>query len=535
MNYKNLKPLVNLSSELGFRNWWKFWLITSARSLSALIDVFGLVLLGTLVTALSDSRPDPNVKIDIFFLAGGLSLLELSALVALVFLGKTLLGLVSMSWIRNLTASFQLAIGKKLSTLSLSRGGLLAGKYHKPHMSQLLQANDASSIFAKGLVMGTSVAISEAALITILFTSILIISPILTLLLLSVLGLAGLMLQRFVGARISSAALDRRDSDLAIKSDLVGSYLNSDQINFHGKSVLWKKHLTALLSDSAASSAKISFLNFLPRYVIEFAVLAVVFSMLGAYLLLPQDSSSLSNIAIVIFAAFRMSGSLLTMQGGIFSVREATVFIDFFIGLFTKNESGEVLGSENNDIRGKLSQWKKSEIKILAVSGPSGVGKTTSILRSLYSTLDEDGFRGQLGVAPQRVSLIAGGVAKNLTLDPQRRNWVPNKIQKRLIRGLQLAPILHAISTQKDNEVAPLSGGELQRINIMRAHVVEEGFVFLDEPTEGLDMSLKNFLASFISDECNPLRYIVVSHDEQFIEKLGSSVSNLTISSQTFP
>ncbi|RKZ84317.1 MAG: hypothetical protein DRR19_17910 [Candidatus Parabeggiatoa sp. nov. 1] len=73
----------------------------------------------------------------------------------------------------------------------------------------------------------------------------------------------------------------------------------------------------------------------------------------------------------------------------------------------------------------------------------------------------------------------------------------------------------------KGSRVWKLSGGQAQRLGIIRAFGVNQNFVFMDEPTNNLDKSNRQKVVDFIQKYRKDKSIIVVSHDNAFTDMLN--------------
>ncbi|MDI1281432.1 ATP-binding cassette domain-containing protein [Brevundimonas sp.] len=140
----------------------------------------------------------------------------------------------------------------------------------------------------------------------------------------------------------------------------------------------------------------------------------------------------------------------------------------------------------------------------LAVTGPSGAGKTTLIERLMalrdpvtdelrlgdvdLTHADVRGVRARFAYAAQDVRLLAGTVRDNLTL--ARADAGETDLWAAL-ETADLADRVRAMPAGLDTPLGDngerLSGGERRRLGLARACLRHAAWLVLDEPTEGLD------------------------------------------------
>jgi ABC-2 type transport system ATP-binding protein len=162
-------------------------------------------------------------------------------------------------------------------------------------------------------------------------------------------------------------------------------------------------------------------------------------------------------------------------------------------GLYKSYSSGfEALKNINLDIH-------KGEI--FALLGPNGAGKTTliSIICGLVNptrgTVTADGYdiitdyraaRSRIGLVPQELTTDAfETVWDTVSFSRGLFGAAPNPIHiEKVLRDLSLWE-------KKDNRLITLSGGMKRRVLIAKALSHEPQILFLDEPTAGVDVSLR--------------------------------------------
>ena len=136
--------------------------------------------------------------------------------------------------------------------------------------------------------------------------------------------------------------------------------------------------------------------------------------------------------------------------------------------------------------------------ELLGVIGPNGAGKTT-LLSILAGILEPDSgtltVPGEIGWVPQLAGLYRRlTVAENLRLFAHLEQVADvDGAVERMLEQTRLAD-------RRDDQIATLSGGNQQRVNIAIGLLTEPVVLLLDEPTTGLDPRQRERLWEFVLD-----------------------------------
>ncbi len=178
---------------------------------------------------------------------------------------------------------------------------------------------------------------------------------------------------------------------------------------------------------------------------------------------------------------------------------------------------------------------------ITLIQGPSGSGKTT-FLRMLMG-LDQSHrknkdfewtFKGEdlakispqnrkLGVVFQGGELFPHMTVKENILFHAIARKIPEKTYAKM---LDLYVKIAKMEDKLNQKASTLSGGEKQRVALLRALIGQPKILLLDEPFSALDpvlkKDLKEFLKEIVKIDSQPC--LIVSHDEKDAEDLADYV-----------
>ena len=150
--------------------------------------------------------------------------------------------------------------------------------------------------------------------------------------------------------------------------------------------------------------------------------------------------------------------------------------------------------------------------EIVTVIGPNGAGKTT-LLRILLGLAKPD-----TGTLERRDGLRVGYLPQRLPIDPVLPLTVARlmTLTVRRARGAVEAALAETgVAHLIDAAVQTLSGGELQRVLLARALLVEPDLLVLDEPVQGVDFAGEAALYELIGEirRKRGCGILMVSHD----------------------
>ena len=195
---------------------------------------------------------------------------------------------------------------------------------------------------------------------------------------------------------------------------------------------------------------------------------------------------------------------------------------------------------------GKLEVLKGINLKvekgdIIAIIGPSGCGKST-FLRCLNMIeaptsgsiifegeditkkgVDLSRIRAKIGMVFQQFNLFSNlTVLQNIILAPVELKLMPEK--EAIKKAKELLEKIDLLD-KKDYYPGELSGGQSQRVAIIRSLIINPDIILFDEPTSALDPEMVGEVLDLIKKITDSgITSIIVSHEMNFIKKCATKL-----------
>jgi phosphate transport system ATP-binding protein len=193
-----------------------------------------------------------------------------------------------------------------------------------------------------------------------------------------------------------------------------------------------------------------------------------------------------------------------------------------------------------------------AENSITALTGPSGVGKTTFLmtLNRLWENQPDARMTGTVDIKLQGV--FRDIYARSMSLTELRRlvamvfqvpNPLPMSIRKnvafplklagerdnelvryRVEESLKMAYLWDEVKDRLNDDARSLSGGQQQRLCIARALVLEPEVLLMDEPTSSLDRTSTEVIEELLVRLKDRLTILVVSHYLDQVSRIADRV-----------
>lgn len=554
--------LKALRESLGFlssKERWTYFFLVGVRSLSGLLDVVGIALIG-LLAGLAASNLDPQKPLVIL----GFTLPQVSeqtmVILVLVVLAVFAIKAVIAVSLGKMIATFLARVESEKAVLIseyLFRGNL--GLLQKLNKGEIVWAVMGSTSFAfSGLLTSLSTFVAEGVLLLLVAGTFFAVDPAATIFVFIYFGLIVLAIQLVIGHALKRAGTDAAEGNMhsmVVLDDLVSAFREIvvfDKVDYFIDKFKYSRFRLA------SSNGVMSFLGGMPRYVVETALMLGVVIFVGFQFVTGQLATGLVTVGVFLTGGVRIMASLLPLQNAVATVKnqveqskiareilaeiaeqpqikleqEFTIEIPEDVGL----KLGVTLEDASFTYPGSVAPALK-EISLdikpgqhVALIGPSGAGKTTIVDMILgliepshgHIMVGDGGFSRKelvsgnlISYVPQNPGIVSGSIAENVALG------IPSSEidEVRVHAALKVAHLDEFVKSLPDgiwssvgSQADALSGGQIQRLGLARALYYKPKLIVLDEATSALDASSEAFISSSLKGLGPDVTVIVIAH-----------------------
>lgn len=415
--------------------------------------------------------------------------------------------------------------------------------------------------------------ISELVLIFLFLAILVLVNPYVAIFTVLYLAIVTLIMKRIVGRKVELFNRNLGNRQVESQVQLFGILKLFREIRTFRRMSWFENNLSRLSMARSQNFASDMWIQQVPKYLLEIAMLVGASGLLLAGTLLTNTDEIFPVLAIYLTAAGRLFPSLLRIQSAIFSLQSRQNYATMALKLLedcglierdltnlksqsTGREKGvSLLHSNPSVVNSKSSatclvelknvsfRFSNSEADILkdltfriqpgekvAIVGPSGAGKSTLcdiFLGLLNPTSGTALIGGQLAAAwvnqnpgkvsylPQEITLINGTLLENVCLGIERAE-VDWDAFSRAVSRAQLSELIEQLADGIETDIGvrgqTLSGGQKQRVGLARALYTAPDILIMDEATSSLDAETELEVMSALDDLAFRTTVITIAH-----------------------
>jgi ABC-type multidrug transport system fused ATPase/permease subunit len=413
------------------------------------------------------------------------------------------------------------------------------------------------SLINLGVIGVLLLAISDGALLLLMFLGLLLVNPIMAIGTTTFFSIAGFLLFKTMAAR--SRELGIQQAKLGIESNRIiqEAILVFREILVSER----RRHYVDLFEenrDRAASvQAEVTFMPNISKYFLEALLIIGAISAGATQFLFEDVGKAVATLSIFLAAGFRIAPAVMRIQQNAIAIQGALGGAGSTLALI------EILSEVNVEELTKESKMNfvhlgfipKVTIKNLffaypdkindsisditltinpgtftAIVGPSGAGKSTLLdlilgvhtprtgeilISELTPRQAASTWRGAMSYMPQDIFLNSGSIRENIALGLPV-DQIDSKFYSEALERAHLLEFVNSLPEGIDTKIGDrgfrMSGGQRQRLGISRTLFSRPKLIMLDEATSALDSEAEEVIATSLKELKGWATLVVVAH-----------------------
>jgi len=541
----------------------KLLAVTFLQILLSALDLLGIVAIGLLgalsATGLQSQEPGNRVGLalrilhlaEMSFQTQAL-ILGISAVILLV--GRTMLSIFFTRRILFFLSRRGATISANLVARLLSQSLIMI--QGRTTQETLYAVTKGVELIVLQVLATVVVLVSDFSLLLVLAVGLFLVDPTTAIGTFIIFSMIGYLLYRFMHVRASSLGVESSELNIKSNEKIVEVFASYRESVVRNRRDYYAREISKLRFSLASTSAEISFLPYVSKYVIETSVV------LGALLIgitqffLQDATQAISTLAIFLAAGSRIAPAVLRVQQGSIQIRnslgQAKPTLDLLEALGETDlieNVDDTLDLVHADFRSEITVNEVSftypnnpspaieniSLKIVpgtsvAFVGTSGAGKTTMI-DVLLGVLNPDlgkvlisglppleavaKWPGAISYVPQDIVISAGSIRENVALG-YPLELATDELVLSALKIAHLDEFLLGLPEGLDSPVgergARISGGQRQRLGIARAMFTRPHLLVLDEATSALDGETEASISEAIHELRGSTTVVMIAH-----------------------
>jgi ATP-binding cassette, subfamily B, bacterial PglK len=354
-----------------------------------------------------------------------------------------------------------------------------------------------------------------------------------------------LVTHRLIGQRQNQLAKDREAALQQWSLSMTEAFASFREIRVYELERFFLQHIDKSIQALASANKRLSFLPTLPRLIVDFALFAVLLSIISAWVMLQRPIAELMPLLVfyavvaraILPAMINLLSTRAVLFGSIININLVIAELDLVkaehkqrMGILPQQETRrrfmleDVTFSHAPDLPPVITNGQLiiEHPSWVAVVGASGVGKSTLMEllcgvhvpqfgRVVHAWPDTSAPR--LAYLPQHVALLEGTVFDNVVFGYDAGDMA--RIERALYHAC-LDDFVFAdpkgCLAQIGADGAMLSGGQRQRLALARALYRQPDLLLLDEATSGLDEATETLLFSRLRENYPAMTVVFITH-----------------------
>jgi ABC-type bacteriocin/lantibiotic exporter with double-glycine peptidase domain len=447
-------------------------------------------------------------------------------------------------------------------------GKLLSGFVQMPyewHLSQnssdliLVTANWRGYI-GRSFIYSVLQTIADSLMVTIMLISLFVVQPIISLIVISILGTTSFVLFTTVRRKLDRVALKALDFEQSLNKQATKMIHGFKDVIISGKQEIFNTKYAQTLFQVSKIQGTQRLISSLPTWLLEaMGFFMISFSICYMLIFLDYSVARVSGtITLLAVTAWRVLPAMNRILSQLTSIRNVIPYVEKILNYYELVEENESMNQESwetstTDIEFKqvihfqkisfaYKNSQKSALNLISLSikkgdvigiiGASGAGKSTfvdiitgllvpsqgkflidNIELKTYSQRMK--WMTKLGYVPQTPYIFDGTISENIAFEIEQKNIDTNHVLK-CCHMAAMDDFLNELPLGIDSYIGErgvrLSGGQRQRVSIARALYQQPELLIFDEATSALDNTNEKAIQKTIYSLRGKQTMIIVAH-----------------------
>lgn len=517
----------------------------------AILDTAALALIVMVVTPLASGDP---ISLPFIGEIPDDATVWIVLIICFLFILKGVLAIL-LHWVATRRfARYELEIGNRLFRSYTHSSWEERSKLSTAEVTRIVDGSMANTNL--GFILPLSQIPGNALTFISVLAVLVVAQPVTALVALLYLSLVSFLLLVVVTKRVRTAGIHNRKFGYRVARIMTEMVDALKEITLRGKLDEVGVVISQNRSRATRARANLSFLNIIPKYAFEAALIGGFLLVGGVSYLISGPEAAVVSVGLFAATGFRMIPAMNSVQTGFNAASANEVYARDVVRFLrdAEEDHGSTIDASQKADGTTLPEQPSAlalrdvnfrypgthrdvlqEIDLdipfgssLAIVGPSGAGKSTlvDLLLGLSvptaGSISIDGlelehvlrqWRSRVGYVPQRVALFDATIAQNVALtwtndfDDERVRWALQRAQ--LTELLDRPKGIHEAIGERGNAI---SGGQQQRLGIARALYSDPLVLVLDEATSALDTATEWRVSEAMRSLQGEVTFVTIAH-----------------------
>ena len=527
------------------------------------LDLLGVIAIGLLgalsVTEIQGNQPGNRVSNALSFLHVSNSSYQTQAVIlsfgaVILLVGRTILSIFFTRRILFFLSRRGAKISADLIARVLSQS--LLAIQARTTQETLYAVTRGVQLIVLEVLATLVVLIADFSLLIIMGVGLFVLDPVTAIGTFIVFSLIAFFLYRFMHVQAGELGVKSSELNIISNEKIVEVFSSYRESVVRNRRDYYSREIGQLRYSLADTSARISFLPFVSKYVIETTVVLGALLIGAAQFLLQDVVHAVATLTIFLAAGTRIAPAVLRIQQGSIMIQGSLGAAMPTLDLIDQLGNSKLIENVDDSLD-VIHAGFKSDIQVenvsltypnkssqaiskinlsippgasVALVGPSGAGKTTFIDVLLGVLNPDEGkvlisklpplqavakWPGAVSYVPQDVVIATGTIRENIALG------YPLKVatDELVLSALKVAhledfvgSLPQGVDTQVGERGAMISGGQRQRLGIARAMFTRPHLLVLDEATSSLDGETEASISEAIHALRGSTTVVIIAH-----------------------